>query len=604
MKSNTKISLYAYFFCCAFLLTVAFLDRKWNDTGSQALISWDISGYYLYLPSFFYDDLGKLNNIPYIQEHYDPFGGGFYNAFKMPDGNHVMKYSSGQAIMFLPGFAVAHCWAKWGGYPVDGFSWPYQFCLAMNSLLVAFLGLWMARKILLRYFNDWPVAITLVVLCMATNYLNYVSIVGAFTHSYLFTLYTLLIWLTIKFYEKPKFTTALAMGLLSGLATITRPTEIICILIPAFWNVASWQQLKQRLVLFLQQWHKLAVYLMAAIAVGSIQLIYWKTYSGHWMHWSYGPEETFSFLKPHVINAIFSYRKGWLVYTPVMLLAVVGIIPFYKQHRQLFWGTLIFLSVSTYLVVSWDCWWYGGSFSQRAMIQSYALWIFPLTAFFTWLQGHRAAIIATAIFIIFCVWLNLLQTWQANSDTAFMESDMMNRSYYWRIFGETKITRNDRRMLDTDEELPEKLAASLKPVYATGFEEDSLADTSLVYAGRLSVQVNTNKQWYNHVISKGTLLKPGWYRAYANVYIEGWEGNIWKQAQLGLYANAAGKEVKSKSIRLQRLIDPGKWQEVYTDIYIPEKLKADELGLRLWNADGTTTTHIDNLRVFYVPEQH
>lgn len=602
MKIQHRTSFFAYFFCCVFLLSVAFIDRKWNDTGTNALISWDIAGYYLYLPSFFYDDLGKLNNIPYIQEHYAPFGGDFYSAFKLPDGNHVLKYPSGQAIMMLPAFGIAHFWAKCAGYPVDGFSWPYQFCLAMNSLLVAFLGLWIARKILLRYFKDVPVALSLVVLCLATNYLNYVSIVGAFTHSYLFTLYTLLIWLTIQFYERPNFSMAFAMGLLSGLATITRPTEIISVLIPAFWSIASWQQIKERLRVFLQQWPKLLVYVFAAGAVGFIQLYYWKTYSGHWMHWSYGPEETFSFLRPHVIKAIFSYRKGWLVYTPVMLLSVIGLVPLYKYYRQLFGGVIIFLGVSTYLVVSWDCWWYGGSFSQRAMIQSYALWLFPLTAFFSWLKGRKIVAFATGLFVAFCTWLNLLQTWQANSDNAFMESDMMTRAYYWRIFGKTQIVRNDQRMLDTDEEIPEDLVPALISVFSTGFEDDPLADSTLAYSGKFSVQVNTNRSGYNHLISKEVPVKTGWYRAYVNVYLSGWESNIWKEAQLSLQAKSAGKEVKSRFIRVQRLIDPGNWQEVYIDVYIPAQLKADELQLSLWNADGTVTAHIDNLRVYYAHE--
>ncbi len=604
MNTKTRISLAAYFICCAFLLTVAFLNKKWEDKGSQALISWDIAGYYLYLPSFFYDDLGKLNNISYIKETYDnPFGGDFYSAFKMPDGNHVMKYSSGQSIMFLPGFTVAHFWAKWGGYPVDGFSWPYQFCLAMNGLLFSFVGLWLARKLLLRYFTDVPIAISLLVLCMATNYLNYVSIVGAFTHSYLFTLYTAILLLTVKFYERPTYGKALALGLICGLATITRPTEIICVLIPVFWGIASLQQLRERIQVFMQQWARLFVFTMAACAVGSIQLYYWKTYSGHWMHWSYGTEETFSFLKPHILNGLFSYRKGWLVYTPVMLLAVLGLVPLYRTHRPLFWGILIFVTVSIYLAFSWDCWWYGGSFSQRAMIQSYALWLFPLTAFFTAVQHGRIAIIATGTYILFCTWLNLLQTWQANGDGGFMESDHMTRAYYWRIFGKTKITRNDLKMLDTDEEVPHRLQAGLSTVYQTGFEQDTSADNSAGYQSCCSIHVNGDKQWYERSLIKGGIVKPGWYRVYAMVYPETMEYNMWRRTQFGLYVRANGKEVKSKAISVQRIItEAGKWQEIYADIYVPEKPEATELGFRLWNAEGKTTVRFDNLKLQYVAD--
>src|SRR5436190_196876 len=109
-------------------------------------ITWDKFGYYLYLPAFFYDDPARLNNFNHLVHSYNT--GAEYQAMKAPNGNYVMKYSCGMAIMYLPGFLVGHAVAKIFNYPVDGMSMPYQTAVNFESLLVAILGMWLLRKIL------------------------------------------------------------------------------------------------------------------------------------------------------------------------------------------------------------------------------------------------------------------------------------------------------------------------------------------------------------------------------------------------------------------------------------------------------------------------
>ncbi|HUM48342.1 MAG TPA: hypothetical protein PLD84_15530, partial [Chitinophagales bacterium] len=183
---NNRISLYAFFFVCLFLLVAAFFYPKWKIGETEATLSWDVMGYYLYLPSYFYDDISKLHQLPHILETYRPVNG-FGNAFQLPNGNYMMKYSLGMSLMYLPFFGIAHLWAQLGGFPADGFSYPYQVMISFGSILVAWIGLWFARKNLLRFFDDRITALVLLVLVLATNYFNYVSFGGPMTHNYLFT---------------------------------------------------------------------------------------------------------------------------------------------------------------------------------------------------------------------------------------------------------------------------------------------------------------------------------------------------------------------------------------------------------------------------------
>jgi hypothetical protein len=133
-------SLTAFFVCCTFLFSVTLYQQKQNNWGRQNEITWDAGGYYLYLPSLFYDHLSQLNNRQYIIDNYN-LGGGDIAAHRASTGKYVMKYSCGQAMMCLPGFAIAHVWAKLGGYPADGFSVPYQLSIAFYSVFFCCIGL-------------------------------------------------------------------------------------------------------------------------------------------------------------------------------------------------------------------------------------------------------------------------------------------------------------------------------------------------------------------------------------------------------------------------------------------------------------------------------
>ena len=222
------------FWLCALILVASslFFYPKWKKANSEATISWDVSGYYLYLPAaLIYQDIKQLDWWAGIDEKYHP-GPGMGQAFKHPSGNFVMKYTMGQAIQFLPWFLIANTVAEPLGYPADGFSTPYQAAISWGSLLVALLGLWFLRRVLLVYFSDTVVAAVLLSLVFGSNYLEYAGITGAMTHNWLFTLYSILIFTTIQFYKKPSFGLAALIGLLVGWAALTRPTEVISALIP------------------------------------------------------------------------------------------------------------------------------------------------------------------------------------------------------------------------------------------------------------------------------------------------------------------------------------------------------------------------------------
>ena len=233
MKSRLVLVISFLFICCLSF----FYYPKWKMGKTEATISWDVSGYYMYLPAIFiYQDIKELNFKDEVRNKYE-FTPDFQQAYlHEKSGNYVMKYSAGQAIQFLPFFAAGHASAKIFNYPTDGFSMPYQLAISIGALLICFIGVFYLRKILLHYFSDSVTAIVLAVLVFATNYLNYAAIDGAMTHNFLFTLYAVLLYVSNSFYKNPTTLKAALIGIICGWATLTRPTEFIAVLIPIFWG--------------------------------------------------------------------------------------------------------------------------------------------------------------------------------------------------------------------------------------------------------------------------------------------------------------------------------------------------------------------------------
>ena len=78
---------------------------KWNKTGSEAAISWDVSGYYHYLPAIFiYDDIKTQAYMGDINAKYLPSPAYDQSFPHHNSGNRVNKYAIGQAVMYSPFF--------------------------------------------------------------------------------------------------------------------------------------------------------------------------------------------------------------------------------------------------------------------------------------------------------------------------------------------------------------------------------------------------------------------------------------------------------------------------------------------------------------------
>jgi hypothetical protein len=427
-------SRFLFWLAAAILVLAQFQDRRWKVL---EVFDWDGGGYYAYLPAhFLYGDVGRadsLNELLQASRPDRPHPMGRLGMSRLPTGQVVIKYPLGVALSELPWFAGAHLYARYYGAPPDGFSRPYQQAMMVSGLLYGILGLWVLRKLLQRYFLDATVAWTLAIIALGTNFLVYSTYEAAVAHCRLFLWQAALLYCTARWYESPRRRWAAGIGLWLGLATLTRLTEALYVLIPLTWGLGVGQVRRPALL------GRYASQLLLATGVGatvlSLQFFYWHAVSGHWTVDAY-PGEFFNFGHPHILEGLFSFRKGWLLYTPLMTLALAGTWWLRRYVPAALGPVLVLLPVLLWVTFSWEQWWYGGGFSARPLISIYPLLALPLASLLaagsSW-GGWRWASLQGLVVV--GILLNLWQSWQWNGGIIDSENETQQHyieRFFWR----------------------------------------------------------------------------------------------------------------------------------------------------------------------------
>lgn len=587
-----KISIIALCFCYIVMIYTAFIFYpKWKQTRTEATISWDVSGYYMYLPALFiYKDIKHCSFKDSILIKYYPTPD-FQQAFLHNNsGNYVMKYASGQAVTMLPFFLIAHTYCKFTStYPADGFSFPYQFCIGIGMLFYAFLGLFILRKVLLNFFKDSTVALLLLCYVVGSNYLNYSSIDQAMTHNVLFTIYSLIFYFTIKFHNKPTTLYAIAIGGLVGLATLIRPTDIVSILIPLCWNINSFKEIKSKFNFIHQNFFKFALMALFCVLVFSIQMMYWKYVANEWLVYSY-EKQGFSWLHPHVFNYTISYNCGWLRYCPMMILPILGTFYYFIKGKHSF-SIVLFIALNSYIVMAWDIWDYGGT-AGRAMVQSYPVLAFPFCLLIERMQKTKW----TSVFLYFSMflfaYLNIWWTYHAHAGN--IQITGLTKEYYWKVVGKWNGTDEDKKLLDN----PHSFYGTPKSktiLYQNNFDNDT-SISAITENSNTKIRINKEIQSTEPIIIQNSPTIKKWIRATAEFHCNIKEWDMWKQAQFIIKFYDNDKEIQTNFIRIYRFISFGETKQIYIDA-LPPKDHWTTLKISIWNADGDKELQIDNLEI-------
>lgn len=426
-KKQTYSNIIIVIFLVAITL-VNFSHHKYKS--SEGVIDWDIKSYYAYLPAtFIYHDL----SLGFLENNEFDFGKWIWPV-TTPTGKKAILTTMGLSFLYAPFFFIGHLAALiLPQYEATGYSLPYHIALQFSALFYFLASLIVLRKILLRYFDDKVIALTLFAVGAGTNLFYYLTYSAPMAHGYNFFLIVLFIYFLEKWCERINWKYTIWLGLISGLVTLIRPTNIIVLLLIPLWHVGTWNDFKERITVLLKHWPFILLMAVMFVAIWAPQFAYWKYVSGKFFYFSYGERgDKFYFENPQIWKVLFSYEKGWFVYTPLMLIALLGLRKLKGLKVKLWLAITVFLVVMIYVLSSWWCWWYGGSFGQRSFVDFYGLMAIPLAAAIHWGLSKKYFKFLFIPFVFVLIFFNQFNIQQLNKSA--ISYWWMNKEAYWENF--------------------------------------------------------------------------------------------------------------------------------------------------------------------------
>lgn len=408
----------------------AIINTTFKKDYQTGIIEADAKGYYAYLPAIIiYHDLnfGFYNQIE-NKTYYNPNLS--YEYRRQHNGETINKYYVGTALFLLPFFLMGHTITLLTDLPSDGYSFYYTMMVHLGALFYFMLALFGIRKLLKSYqINKNGIAIVLIAIVFGTNLFYYVVTEFAMSHLYSLTAIT---WFCItirKYFQAHEIKHLIFSALLLGLIALIRPVNILVVLAIPFLS-GDYKQFVSGLKSLLTKKRMLFISAILFMLLVSIQLIIYKISTGSFIVYSY-KEEGFNFLNPQIVNFLFSYRKGMFVYTPLLLLSMSGFYFLFRSNRFHAYTLLGFLFILVYIFSSWHMWFYGGSFSQRVMVEFYAFFAILLATVLQKIRSSKLKFILKGIIVLLII-VCQIQTYQYRRMQIHWSD--MNKQKYWEVF--------------------------------------------------------------------------------------------------------------------------------------------------------------------------
>jgi uncharacterized protein YjeT (DUF2065 family) len=584
------------------IITVLICTLFFSKEGKHAyLLYGDALGYYLYLPAtFIYSNHKSLDSLPKDRQ----IGTFIFKYTKlMRDANATEKgyivnqYTYGVAFMEMPFFLAAHAWEKLCGRPANGFSESYQHTLRLSGICYALLGLLLVYYSLATFFSPMTATLSAVVLILGTNLFWFTLYQAGMAHVPVFFLFSALIYCTIQLHRQRKGWQYALTGLICGMITVIRPVDMICVLIPVLYQVYDRQSLRAKIGLIKTDLWKTGLAAFCFILPIVPQLVYWKILSGHWIYDSYGSGQTFNFLHPQIWKGLFSASNGWLIYSPVMIFALAGLLLLWR-YRSFALCLIVILPVYVWVIYSWYIYNYINGLGSRPMIHIYPLLAFPLAACIAFISTQQK-LVKSMGFLLLLLQTSVNISYSVQQANGSLYSENSNYAFNWQTLFRYRLNYNDLVVYDVGHPQPDPDKLKLVRSLPCSVPSDTLNGVEKDRTGAIYYPVKREEYppFQIEMIYQKDMNTICWAKCsgifYAPEVVEdiyrnmllvfdirrGNEFTHWESMRINNKIGMTGKS----NLRLFRPI-AGEWGEAYYYARVPDNLQeGDVMRVMIWN---------------------
>ena len=383
----------------AFLfLAIEFVWTEPSEDGQLRIITSDGKGYYSYLTGIF------------IEKNFsEQTADGRY--FLENSAGVVNKYYPGSAVLMAPFMGIGYLAA--GDDLKEGYANPFHIAIGIGAIFYLMIGLWWLDGLLQLFEIDkLSRGITLIVISVGTNLMNYVLVEPAMSHVYSWFAVTGFLYFFKSFTkDTSRGRNLFIASAFLGLIILIRPINGLVVFAIPFLSGSS-----SSLMASLRQVLKPSLLIPSAlisIGIVAIHPLLVFIQSGTIELWTY-TDEGFYFLHPAIFEFLLSWRKGLFLYTPVVLVGLLASLIRIKRQPYLTFSFLAFIAVIVYFLASWWNWYYGPSFSQRPFVEYLSVIALPLGFLLSKSLKTKLFIPLILVLAAFSA-INVIQTYQYHS---------------------------------------------------------------------------------------------------------------------------------------------------------------------------------------------
>ena len=566
-------------------------ERTWDR-----IINSDGKGYYAYLPAIFiYHDL-EFKFVEQYENQYYPLNRSVFKEFRQDEGNRVVnKYFPGMAILWLPFFLLGHIMAWLEVFPRDGYSLPYQYSIAFS----AFLFLWLGAKWLMQLLKSFGsgeriAAFITLVITLGTNMIFFTVIEPSMTHVYSFALITGFMLTTYNFFHRYQPRWFVRSLLLFTLIFLIRPTNgIIILLIP--FLAGSLETIRSAFRQVFMDKKTLLRGIIQALILLLIPVVLWYLQTGQPFVYTYG-EEKLDFFHPHILDILFSFNRGWFIYTPIALFSLIGFIGLFRANRFRFYWLLGFFMIFVYVVSCWWVWYYASKCGQRVFVDIYAV-VALLILFLYQITGSSGWRKALTIGLVVLIGLNLIQFYQ-HAKWIFPPYNITGEIYRDSFFS---LSRKAKVYIPNEGIVAIKtLENDLEKEMGTVWMNEATRNDTVFHQGRWSSKIDFKIPYSIGLDTKTDSLFSTPNRL---IRIQAWVFSPKETTEATLvtdYQNK-GKSLSYNQFILDYFVPANKWTSVEVAFYVPRNMPdSGSVKIYFYNPAPIYKLYVDDLKIDFI----
>jgi hypothetical protein len=333
-------------------------------------------------------------------------------------------FTVGPAILWAPFLIVVHliilALNSFGAHiNSDGFGRPYLLTMALATVGYGFCGLFLCFRLARAFVAEQWAFLGVVGYWFASSLPVYMYLNPSWSHAHTLFSVALFLWYWCRTRTRRSLPQWIVLGLFAALMVNVYYLNVVWLLIPAFDAVSNYFRLmtdssampagnasrESLATLFASHITFVIVFIVGMLPT----LITRKIIYGGYLQTGYPGAREWFWTNPVPASVWFSSDHGLFTWTPILVLALIGLVLFLRIDRTLAIYFLAVFAIFSYVLACYVNWDGISSFGNRFFISLGPAFIIGLAILFDriargWASERKAFITAALVVILFATW--------------------------------------------------------------------------------------------------------------------------------------------------------------------------------------------------------